>query len=523
MVNSIKNRQRRKYVSKKKHPEPTKKLIRSKSFTEGIPIGQSKEEKSIKKQIALQNKLKERMEQERRERQVKGMQSFFNLFQDLSPSPPTISTSFEYDGSWYTISNLPNDIFDTKRNKIMDDEFEIGFLKAIISRLSSEVNLNFKIWSDLIEIILDKIGKIELIENYLTRNDAMLRFRLFLYGSMDPAEIQKFTQDDVIILGNFFDTSLSHIDLNLMINGNTPKIGRGGSGVVYSVQPGNLAVKVLNIQQYTYRIIKNNIITYIKVLQNCDPKRFFCKLLGISTYTTNGKTSLAIITDYCGESLGDKLRKPEIEIIPFNIMREIMIDIVTAIGQMHLYKIAHLDIKPDNILIYKMDSGHLIGKLIDFGLSQDWSSLDDIPTALFYGTSCFVDKYAQDKLKYTYTPPRTEPTNVDRRTHSPNIVQMDIYALARTFMFLYSDNTLTLHNRNDCIQKHQKIIPEYEFFQRLGICILYKLNKKRLGHDELVLKAPEDRMNLEDIMEVLVNPKKKICHIAQLQPPYFMG
>jgi serine/threonine protein kinase len=354
----------------------------------------------------------------------------------------------------------------------------------------------------------------------MTHNDAMSRFRLFLYGSMDPVEIQQLTQDDVIILNNFFTTHLLDIDLNFMINSNTPKIGRGGSGVVYSVQPGNLAVKVLNIPQYTYRIIKNNIITYIKVLLNCDPKRFFCNLLGISTYTTNGKTSLAIITDYCGESLSDTLRKPEN--IPFNVMREIMIDIVTAIGQMHLYKIAHLDIKPDNILIYKMESGHLIGKLIDFGLSQDWSPLDEIPTALFYGTSCFVDKYARDKLKYPYTLPNTEPTNVDNRTHSPNIIQMDVYALARTFMFLYSDNTQSTHYSNNCIQKLQQIKHEYAFFQRLGICILYKLNKKRLGRDELVLKVPEDRMNLADIFNVLVNPDQ-ICHIERLEPPYFMG
>jgi hypothetical protein len=517
MVNSIKNR-KRKYISKKKYPEPTKKLIKSKSFTEGISIGQSKEEKSIKKQTALQNKLKERREQERKERQVKGMQSFFNLFQDTSPSPSVISTSFEYDGSWYTISNIPNDIVDTNGNKIMDDEFEIGLLKAIISRLSSEVNLNFKIWEELIEIILNKIGKIGLVENYMKQNDAMLRFRLFLYGSMDSTEIQKFTQDDLIILRNFFTMRLLHIDLNSVINTNTPVIGRGGSGVVYSVQPGNLAVKVLNIPEYTYRIIKNNIITYIKVLQNCE-NRFFCKLLGISTYTTNGKTSLAIITDYCGESLGDKLRKQEI--IPFDDMCEIMFDIIKGIQHMHYSKIAHLDIKPDNILIYKSHSGHLNGKLIDFGLSQDWSSPDDIPTALFYGTSCFVDKYAQDKLRYPYTPPSIEPTKVDRRTHSPNIIQMDIYALARTFMFLYSDNTLTEHRRNHCVQKHQKIRPEYEFFQRLGICILYKLKKRFLRDDELVLKNPEERMDLDNIIDVLINPEK-ICHIDRLEPPYFI-
>ena len=144
-----------------------------------------------------------------------------------------------------------------------------------------------------------------------------------------------------------------------------------------------------------------------------------------------------------------------------------------------------------------------------------------IPTALFYGTSCFVDKYAQDKLKYTYTPPSTEPTNVDRRTHSPNIVQMDIYALARTFMFLYSDNTLTEHRRNHCVQKHQKIRPEYEFFQRLGICILYKLKKRFLRDDELVLKNPEERMDLDNIIDVLINPEK-ICHIDRLEPPYFI-
>jgi hypothetical protein len=51
MKNSVKYLRRRKYISKRNaHPKPRGFFTKSKSFTEGIPIGQSKEEKSIKKQ-----------------------------------------------------------------------------------------------------------------------------------------------------------------------------------------------------------------------------------------------------------------------------------------------------------------------------------------------------------------------------------------------------------------------------------------------------------------------------------------
>jgi len=187
---------------------------------------------------------------------------------------------------------------------------------------------------------------------------------------------------------------------------------------------------------------------------------------------------------------------------------------------MHDNKIAHLDIKPDNILIYKTISNRLIGKLIDFGLSKEWYS-PEIPIGSFYGSSCFVDKYIRDKIKDIKYNPLTEPTNIDNRDiNYPNIIEMDIYALSRTFMYLYSDNTLSLNLRENCIQKHENIIDEYSFFQKLGICILYKLKRNRFFKDEIVLRPPRERMNLDQILDFLNDPEK-MCDILHLKYPYY--
>ena len=488
--------------------------IKSVSFTQGMPIKRS-------------NELLQYLSDDRGKRQTK---KIFDIFKKSTPNISIITNNlyFNYNDNTHSL-HIDNDKYFLNQNELIyqdnsyiinNDTVDHNILKAIILRITSEINL--QIWNNLIENIL-KIIDIDKLNQLLPIVSAK-RFCLFLYATMPKNEIDNITTDDLDILNKFFSNSQLNLDLNSLINSNTQVIGKGGTGVVYKLNSHNYAVKILKIPQYSYSIIKNNIITYIKVLQNCDPKRYFCNLLSISTFTQDYETSLALITDYCGESLGDYIKRYNnaSDLIKERDMRNIMIDIVLGIKKMHDNRIAHLDIKPDNILIYKTSDNQFIGKLIDFGLSKEWYS-DEIPIGSFYGTSCFVDKHIRNTIKDLKYNPLTEPTNFDdRQIEYPNIIEMDIYALGRTFMYLYSDNTITLNRRQNCIQKHKTTIDEYSFFQKLGICVLYKLKRNRIFKDELVLRSPKERMNLNQILDILVDPHKMCHNITQLIPPYYL-
>jgi len=230
-------------------------------------------------------------------------------------------------------------IYQNDLYKIKDDIVDHNILKAIILRITSEINLH--IWNNLIENILKIIAMDQL--NQLISIESAKRFCLFLYATMPKSEIDNITIDDLKILSKFFSNSQLNLDLNALINSNTQVIGKGGTGVVYKLDAYNCAVKILKIREYSYSIIKNNIITYIKVLQNCNPSRYFCNLLSISTISQDDEICLALITDYCGESLGDYIKRYNSINVSDRIqeedMRNIMIDIVIAIKKCMIIKL----------------------------------------------------------------------------------------------------------------------------------------------------------------------------------------
>lgn len=104
-------------------------------------------------------------------------------------------------------------------------------------------------------------------------------------------------------------------------------------------------------------------------------------------------------------------------------LETIMSDISSAIYFLHQNDIAHLDIKPENIIVYPIETGYQ-ARLIDFGLSKEAYSMAD-GRKYFYGPA-YTCMYRHPE----YDPKRWNP------------IEYDFYALAKT-MYAYFVNDLS--------------------------------------------------------------------------------
>lgn len=119
-----------------------------------------------------------------------------------------------------------------------------------------------------------------------------------------------------------------------------------------------------------------------------------------------------------GESLLEKVKRegPIQEKDAKRIIREVGL----ALDYMHQQKFNHLDVKPGNIMIRKLDNAPI---LIDFGLSTHYISNDDTPTEAM--PPCLTSGFSPIELY--------DSTRV--RNFTP---QSDVYSLAATLYFIVS-------------------------------------------------------------------------------------
>ena len=99
--------------------------------------------------------------------------------------------------------------------------------------------------------------------------------------------------------------------------------------------------------------------------------------------------------------------------------KEILIPIAKAIGKMHKERILHLDIKPENIMMKKLDDGHLTPVIIDFGISMHFNK---------QGKATTNSKNKSVSVGYS---PIEQYGKID--SFMPNI---DVYALGATLFFM---------------------------------------------------------------------------------------
>ena len=99
--------------------------------------------------------------------------------------------------------------------------------------------------------------------------------------------------------------------------------------------------------------------------------------------------------------------------------KEILIPIAKAIGKMHKERILHLDIKPENIMMKKLDDGTLSPVIIDFGIAMHFNK---------QGKATTNSKNKSVSVGYS---PIEQYGKID--SFMPNI---DVYALGATLFFM---------------------------------------------------------------------------------------
>jgi len=85
-----------------------------------------------------------------------------------------------------------------------------------------------------------------------------------------------------------------------------------------------------------------------------------------------------------GQTLTDLLEPERYQTLTIDDKNAIFFSIAVELNKLHLDNIAHKDIKPDNIIIYKNGNGKYYTKLCDFGLCSE------ITGTKFCGTDCYV-------------------------------------------------------------------------------------------------------------------------------------
>ena len=89
-----------------------------------------------------------------------------------------------------------------------------------------------------------------------------------------------------------------------------------------------------------------------------------------------------------GETLGDMLAKRGK--LPLEEALDLFLPIASALGHAHRADVIHRDLKPDNIFLAREPDGHVIPKVLDFGVSKVVSASAITIDGVLVGTPCFM-------------------------------------------------------------------------------------------------------------------------------------
>ncbi len=90
---------------------------------------------------------------------------------------------------------------------------------------------------------------------------------------------------------------------------------------------------------------------------------------GANVRPGNAPVGLAIVMDLLrGESLGEGLKREGR--VTLDMALDIMLPVLSGLGHAHADGVVHRDLKPDNVFLSVDDDGHMVPKLLDFGVSK---------------------------------------------------------------------------------------------------------------------------------------------------------
>ena len=144
------------------------------------------------------------------------------------------------------------------------------------------------------------------------------------------------------------------------------KIGQGGFGDVYSAtwRDTNVAVKKLRVQRVSKRRLQEFTAEVLKFCHLDHPN--IVKFIGACVVTPN----LAIVMEYMQTNLFDALHLDDAVDFSDESRWSILRQTTFGLSYLHEKKMAHCDLKSQNVLLNDVTDENVVAKITDFGLSM---------------------------------------------------------------------------------------------------------------------------------------------------------
>jgi serine/threonine protein kinase len=148
----------------------------------------------------------------------------------------------------------------------------------------------------------------------------------------------------------------------------TREIGRGGMAAVYEAENVDIgkrvAVKILAAELITSRIVRERFLREARAAAAVRSP-YICDVYDSGMYEERPFLVMELLE---GESLYDMLTRARQ--LDFEATLRISTHSARGLQKAHESNIVHRDLKPENIFLTKDEEGHLLAKLVDFGLAK---------------------------------------------------------------------------------------------------------------------------------------------------------
>jgi serine/threonine protein kinase len=155
----------------------------------------------------------------------------------------------------------------------------------------------------------------------------------------------------------------------------TREIGRGGMAAVYEAENvvigKRVAVKVLAAELITSRVVRERFIREARAAAAIRSP-YICDVYDSGMFDERPFLVMELLE---GESLYDLTTR--IRRLDASSTLRISVQTCRGLSKAHEANVIHRDLKPENIFLTKNEDGHLVAKLLDFGLAKFYEPMGD--------------------------------------------------------------------------------------------------------------------------------------------------
>jgi serine/threonine-protein kinase len=170
-------------------------------------------------------------------------------------------------------------------------------------------------------------------------------------------------------------TNTSKVPLGTVLEGKfriTREIGRGGMAAVYEAENIDIgkrvAVKILAAELITSRVVRERFIREARAAASIRSP-YICDVYDSGMYEDRPFLVMELLE---GESLYDMMTR--VRQLDAQTTLRVATHTARGLSKAHEVNIVHRDLKPENIFLTTDEEGHLLAKIVDFGLAKFYES-----------------------------------------------------------------------------------------------------------------------------------------------------